>query len=687
MEYIFGKVLELSISSTVLIIIVIALRFLLKNSPKWVMGVLWGIVALKLIMPYQISRPVIFIDAGDNTSLLAGRLLNEETEKISINDSYNPMGIKNELANDSSNSNGDSVVTSVINSVEKNYLPEENASKITQDNKTRITISGYISIVWLIGMVLLLLYAFFSYFVLKNKTKVFIEKNRGVRVCDEIDTPFVMGIAKPIIYLPSGYDKDVIDNVLSHEMAHIHRFDHIRKQIAFLILSIHWFNPLVWVSFELFCRDIELACDEKAIKNMSFDEKKAYASALLECSVKKRLTYACPIAFGKIGVRTRVKQIFNYKKTSFLFAVIISVICILLCFLFFSIPEKNMAHDGASKELLDENNNEYEVLSQDDEKAEINTRTTFDYNHYYNVSIRECLNKVFVETDDGIYVADEGDSGFTKILNGIYMLGAADDDGIYICNVQSGDKQGCDLLYLDANTYSTYLLDKDINIINESSILHYSGMYIQDNMLYVEGDDKYVAYKILTNKVENNGVYSKNATDYFPMSAIKTAGIKNACLEDINESLVGKLTIDLNDECTVYADNVCDVLLTPFGAVYRKGNGTDIYSRSIYLLEYDTGEERIIYDCEKNSGFYLGYNTYDKEGFYGLQSCDEGNYKIVFCGWDGKFSELYSFSMTGRVLGTSLHMGIIDDWLYFRDPSDMYVKRINVQSNNIQIIQ
>jgi beta-lactamase regulating signal transducer with metallopeptidase domain len=203
-----------------------------------------------------------------------------------------------------------------INGVSKDALAKENGTL------------RYLTILWIVGMLMALGYASYSYVSIRLKTRVSIRYRSSdkVYVCDDIDTPFIFGLVKPVIYLPSGLDHDTIVNVIAHEKAHLKRKDHLRKGLGFFILTIHWFNPFVWLSYILFCRDIELACDERVISTMSTDEKKSYAESLLSCSTKKRRMMVYPVAFGEVAVGTRIRQIFNYKKPTFYLVLLLVVI-------------------------------------------------------------------------------------------------------------------------------------------------------------------------------------------------------------------------------------------------------------------------------------------------------------------------------------------------------------------------
>ena len=347
MGTLFIKVIEISVVSSFLMLAVILIRFMLGKAPKWFMGVLWAIVALRLVFPLQIESKIGFMpDVGSKIeSFILYDTTSADGASEVVNHNYEP-NIEDEVtyvfeSDDSLVSESDEVV--------KDYLPNEKVIVATDQGMGTNTIIWRrdlfirLQMSWIFGILIILTYAVFSYISIRKKTSASIkhDSERDVFICDEIDTPFILGVFKPIIYLPSGLDDETTRNVLAHEKAHIKRLDYLRKQFGFLILAVHWFNPLVWVSYALFCKDIELACDERVIRHMSLDEKKSYANSLLLCSTHKRLVLVYPLAFGEVGVETRVKQVFNYRKPTFWLIMILIVVCAGLSSSFFTSASTN----------------------------------------------------------------------------------------------------------------------------------------------------------------------------------------------------------------------------------------------------------------------------------------------------------------------------------------------------------
>ena len=194
--------------------------------------------------------------------------------------------------------------------------------------------------VWLIGLAAMLLYALVSYLRLRRRVSASIPLRENIYVCDEVPSPFILGIVRPRIYLPSALDEAQRGSVLSHERAHLARHDHWWKPLGFALLAVYWFNPLLWLAYTLLCRDIELACDERVLRGMDAGQVKAYSSALLACSVPRRMIAACPLAFGEVGVGARVKNALRYKKPAFWVVAASVAVCVVVAACFLTNPER-----------------------------------------------------------------------------------------------------------------------------------------------------------------------------------------------------------------------------------------------------------------------------------------------------------------------------------------------------------
>ena len=307
MSELFLKIVNMSISASWVVIAVLTLRFCLKKAPKWVNVLLWGIVAARMVFPFSIESVLSLIPSAETIS---PTVMMEQTPSVQT---------------------GVPALNHVINPViSSSFTPAPGASA----NPLQIWIPVLTGI-WLFGIAALFLYSAVSYWRLHRKVCEAVILRGNIYQSEKVCSPFVLGIIKPKIYLPYHMDSREIDHVIAHEQTHIRRKDHWWKPLGFLLLTIHWFNPLMWLSYVLLCRDIELACDEKVIGKMGNAQRADYTQALVACSVDRRLIAACPLAFGEIGVKERVKSVMNYKKPAFWIVLASVIVCavIAVCFL------------------------------------------------------------------------------------------------------------------------------------------------------------------------------------------------------------------------------------------------------------------------------------------------------------------------------------------------------------------
>ena len=300
LDVVFSLVLTMSLSASWIAAAVLVLRLCLKRAPKWVNVLLWGIVAVRLVLPVSIESPL---------SLLP------RTEAILPAVTAQPI-----QAGTAPAVGGAAAIAS-------------GAAMRSQPGRTTI-----LAWVWLVGIAVLLLYTWISTQRLRRKVREAVRLQGNIYETEHIASPFVLGVLRPRIYLPYHMDSRDREQVIAHEQAHLRRGDHVWKPLGFLLLTIHWFNPLLWLSYVLLCRDIELACDEKVIKNLSCGQRADYMQALVTCSVNRRRIAACPLAFGEIGVKERVKSVMNYKKPTFWIILLAVAACVVLAVCFLTNP-------------------------------------------------------------------------------------------------------------------------------------------------------------------------------------------------------------------------------------------------------------------------------------------------------------------------------------------------------------
>ena len=310
---IFTKMLNMSLSAGILVIAVIFLRLILRKIPKKYICVLWALVAISLVCPVNIPSPMSVFNLLGGNNGADGKVeyfrYNEKTEKPKLTFSV-PA-----LVDD--NASPDSITVGLHTS--SIYLPA-------------------IVYIWMAGAAIMLLYSIISYLYLKRQVAASIPERDNVYICDEIKSPFILGIVSLRVYLPSGMSEDVRDNVIAHERAHLKRRDYLWKPLGFILLAVYWFNPVMWAAYVLFCRDIEAACDERVIQNMDKDGRIGYSEALLACAVHRIRITVCPLAFGENAVKGRVRRVLNYRKPGFWVGILSGAVCIAAALVFLTSP-------------------------------------------------------------------------------------------------------------------------------------------------------------------------------------------------------------------------------------------------------------------------------------------------------------------------------------------------------------
>ena len=433
MNDLFLTLVNMSITATWAVLAFTILRPLLKRIPKWVNCLLWGVVGLRLCLPFSFESALSLIPSA-------------ETIPTNITVSSNPQI-----------DTGVDIVNNVVNPVISNVVAPYPSYSV---NPLQVVV-GVASYIWVIGLILMVLYSLVSYIVLKKKVSASVLYKDNIYYCDDIETPFILGIIKPKIYVPSGLNEQDLEFVLEHEKSHFKRKDHIIKPVSFLILSVYWFNPVIWLWYIFLCRDIESACDEKVIKNYDTDSKKLYSTALLNCSANRRMIRACPVAFGEVGVKDRIKSVLNYKKPAFwvvLVAVIISFI-LAICFV------SNPVNDKVNRIL---NEDGYEVFSAKEQMISIDfgswkiTDKMFEKEGVYKVRNRDIINDCVIFRFKEVHSHDDM---FTLTFDITYE-DVPDDGTIYVVSsnqFEGGIELGDEIRVSDPfgevgndSTYSSY---------------------------------------------------------------------------------------------------------------------------------------------------------------------------------------------------------------------------------------
>lgn len=303
MTGLFLRLFNIGVTAGWIVLAVLGIKLLFRKLPKWISCLLWGIVALRLLLPFTLESPLSLLPSPE---LIPQDIAVSQTPAIQ---------------------SGIPAVNRVVNPLF--------ATVMAPDSVSLEGILFWVSIIWLAGTLVILTYGIFSYLRLCRQVRAGIPMEDNVYFCDDIDSPFLLGILRPRIYLPSGLEAGMLPQILAHEQAHIRRLDHWWKPLGFLLLSIYWFNPLLWLGYILLCRDIESACDEKVIKGTDKDFRLQYMEALLACSLHRRMILTCPVAFGEVSVKDRIKGIARYKRPTLWLTLASLLLCglVTVCFL------------------------------------------------------------------------------------------------------------------------------------------------------------------------------------------------------------------------------------------------------------------------------------------------------------------------------------------------------------------
>ena len=391
----FFWVLNTSISASFLVAAIIVLRLLLKKAPKALFVALWGLVAIRLICPFSLESALSLIPSAETIpteQFMYQEAMHEDYElQIVTNPSY----------------------------------PEEITYKMSGNVESNSWNSIYAYLGWLGGMGIMLVYFAASWIIIKRRIRFSAPYKDNILLCDGIKSPFILGVFKPKIYLPSDISDKEKEYVIAHEKAHLRRRDHWWKPLGFLLLTLHWFNPLMWAAYILLCRDIEFACDEKVIKSLGEESKKPYSEALLSCSVPRKMITACPVAFGEVGVKSRIKSVLNYKKPAFWIILVAVIACIAVAIGFMTNPVDKEKNAADSIRVLN-SGSELEGLS-----AEIINSDFSDFAPYIEIELKNDSKKDLLFGEEHRFCRevngkwqDCNESG-SNIFNSIgYMLGA-----------------------------------------------------------------------------------------------------------------------------------------------------------------------------------------------------------------------------------------------------------------------
>ena len=328
MGAVFLTLLHMSLAASALVVVVVVLRLLLKRAPKAIHCALWAMVALRLLLPFSVESSFSLIPQD-----VADRELLTEWQDDYVGDVtviYDDSALYQDAVAAGREPFADG---------EGGYYVVTAPDRLDAPDTVETAVLPILGWVWLVGCAAMLLYAAVSFFRIRKRVQLSLPLRDNIWRCEAVDSPFILGFFRPNIYLPYDMDEGQAQYVIAHEEAHLRRRDHWWKPLGFLLLAVYWFNPLLWVAYILLCRDIELACDERVIRDMDASAKKAYSEALLSCSLPRHMVAACPLAFGEVGVKKRIASVLNYKKPAFWVLVVAILACVVVAVCFLTSPK------------------------------------------------------------------------------------------------------------------------------------------------------------------------------------------------------------------------------------------------------------------------------------------------------------------------------------------------------------
>ncbi len=330
LEQFFLHIAEISIQASVLILAIILLRLCFKNISKQIICTFWMLAAIRLILPFQITSPFSLVP--DTSAVQNLSRITYSSEDSLPTDAFNDTDA---IFTDISINISDTISTEILLPEDPPVTPQIPAAvNDIQEVSVSYSLSEILAVVWLIVAAAFILYGVISYLRTKHTLNEAVYDRENIWYSDRISSPFVLGYRKPRIYIPYSTASAQLPYIIAHEQAHISHLDHIGKLAGFLLLCIYWFNPFVWIAYLLYCRDLELACDERVLAKLGTDRKKFYSSVLLDCSVTNKAFLQSPLAFGEIAVKERIIHILNYKKPSFWIIALTLLLAIIYCICF-----------------------------------------------------------------------------------------------------------------------------------------------------------------------------------------------------------------------------------------------------------------------------------------------------------------------------------------------------------------
>ena len=591
LRQLFIDSLNLAVAASWLIVAILLLRPLLKRmAPKWVLCALWALVAVRLVCPVMLHSDVSAYRLAGDAVQSSGQVTYFEDTGFCGDVSYRPATLLPDVS-------AAMTAATPISGTADDAAPETSVDTAARPSAPSRSIDmNLLSIAWAVGIYIMVMAALAGYLSLRSQVAASIPLEGSVYLCDNIKSPFILGVLRPRIYLTSGMSGTARDCVLRHEKAHLRRWDHVWKPLGFALLVVYWYDPLVWLAYILFCRDMELACDERVIRDMAAEERAVYSQALLDCSRGRHWVAACPLAFGEVGVKTRVKAVLWYKKPGYWISAAAVLVCAAVAVCFLTNPRKQEESDLS---LANYQNvatlaaqTDYVTVTQSD-----GTVTTIPGTVLSRLlSSADWMYQAADEPDDGsddtYYLKVQvDDNTVVRFYDGVPMEGVKITAGDEIRWYYMGEMHNIDVL--QALTQTDYLLRE---LAEQADGLDTFDMsWVEGDVLYPDDD---IPAPVLSRFLRS--------LDWQPMEDITTEIFNRSGYQEVARLVLG--------DSTMHFYEVPD---TPEEAVVIHSGGTDYFYTVLNGFRgWLTGDGRYLGRADQKTETYT-FGSYEQDGSTG----------------------------------------------------------------------
>ncbi len=588
LRQLFIDSLNLAVAASWLIVVILLLRPLLKRmAPKWVLCALWALVAVRLVCPVMLHSDVSAYRLAGDAVQSSGQVTYFEDTGFCGDVSYRPATLL-------PGASAAMTAAAPISSTTDDAAPETSVDTAVQPSTPSRSIDmNLLSIAWAVGIYIMVMAALAGYLSLRSTVAASISLEGSVYLCDNIKSPFILGVLRPRIYLTSGMSETARDCVLRHEKAHLRRWDHVWKPLGFALLAVYWYNPLVWLAYILFCRDMELACDERVIRDMAAEERAAYSQALLDCSQGRRWVAACPLAFGEVGVKTRVKAVLWYKKPGYWVSVAAVLVCIAVAICFLTNPKAQEEPDPSPANYKNVAELAYQMDDVTVTQADGTVTTVFGADLGRLLSTADWTYQAAGEPNDGsddtYYLKVQvDDNTVVRFYDGVPMEGAKITAGDEIRWYYMGEMRNIDVL--QALTQTDHLLRE---LAEQADGLDTFDMsWVEGDVLYPDDD---IPAPLLSRFLRS--------LDWQPMEGITTEIFNRSGYQEVAQLVLG--------DSTMHFYEVPD---TPEEAVVIHSGGTDYFYTVLNGFRgWLTGDGRYLGRVDQKTETYT-FGSYEQDG-------------------------------------------------------------------------